>query len=88
MSEEYWELYVRDGAGNSTSLHVAEDDISTAHLAPGQTQIYVQLSPMEIEELEKLFGEDADLQTNLNDEFAWHKATLGAHELRWWAGYR
>lgn len=69
-------------------LPIDDSAISYGRVTPGNTRVVARLSSREVQDIEDFFGEDAHLQANVDDELAWHEATLGVHDLRWWAGYR
>lgn len=63
-------------------------EVKYEQVAPGNVRVIVPLTPWDVQEIEDFFGEDATLHVSLDDGMVWHAATLGAHDIRWWAGYR
>lgn len=83
-------LYIRAvGSDASADLWVMEEDITAVQVVPGNARVSVRLTRQDREDLENIFGEDADLQVCLEEDVAWHNATIVYPDrLCWWAGYR
>lgn len=69
-------------------MPIDEVAISYERVTPGHTRVVVRLFSWQVQDIEEFFGEEARLQVSMGDDEVWHEATLGPHDIRWWAGYK